>query len=569
MNMLSARPSLKRSPRTRTRKPSLSSQRKARPPPLQIIPELSENESEISPPPSPTPTQPSLVVSESPNECPRVTLSAYTFSIDDALLMFRDESPGSPTLSASESSASESSEDVPTTPGASDDEGGLTLPTPRINPRRLTIRPLCITKPHSFMSLAEEDLDIFGKEATPHVSSFPVCQPVECLNPSSKAEDTKDDDYDFYASEFQDFLSFYSESSSTTSAPRPDSIILSSEAAVLAAETLEPKRGGRSRFSKPLPSLPPPTPPITVPSARASSSVQITARNSLIRRKRNAPSLPNYPPPPPPTIKPRPPPRVSVPADISTADLVDDLGASSKPPILLEQVWFDEEDEDEDSLYSQPSFASTSHTRSTTPSAATSIDAMHGIASQPRKSTDSDAPRSSIESAASSQSSEVCSPISPFSFPSTPSSSSHGHNDNCESGPSPVLRSRWSTSTLGSVVEPSRTSTTALLSPLKTVFGGRSRRAINSNAPSRPSPGAGSRSHTRSPSKLPVHLHIFPTTPSPPITPDRHIRRRGSRSSTSSAGTSRWSECESCESGGSSGSGLRRKPIPIEMFLRV
>lgn len=559
MNTLVARASLKRSPRTRARKPSLSSHRRTRPPPLQIIPELSEDEFEISPPPSPTPTQPSLVISKNSNESPRVTLSAYTFSIDDAFLMFRDESPGSPTLSASSSSAS--SEDVPTTPGASDDEGSLKLPSPRVNPRRVTIRPLCISKPSSFMSLAEEDFEAFEKETTPLVSSFPAHRLVECLNPASKREDAEDDDYDFYAHEFQDFISFYSEGS-LTPAPRPDSIILASEA----AEVLESKRCGRSRYSKPLPLLPPPTPPFTVvPSEAASFSVRIAAEISLVRRKRNTPPLPNYPPPPPPTIKSRPPPRVSVPADISTVDLVDDLGVSSKPPIFLEQVWFDEEDED--SIYSQPSSASTLHKPSMVLPAAALSDTVHDLPSQPRKSTDSDAPPSSIESDTSSQSAELRSPISPFSFPSTPSSSSH--NDECESGTSPVLRSRWSTSTLGSVVEPSRTGTTTLLSPFKTVFGGRSRRANNSNMASRSPSSSGSRSHIRSPSKLPVNINVFPTTPSPPTTPDRHVRRRGSRSSTSSSGTSRWSECESCDSGGGPGSGLRRKPIPVEMFLRL
>ncbi|KAI6037602.1 hypothetical protein EDC04DRAFT_3029828 [Pisolithus marmoratus] len=548
MSTLVARTSLKRSPRTRTRKPSFSSQRKTRPPPLQIIPELSENEFEISPPPSPTPTQPSLVVSQHPKESPRVTLSAYTFSIDDAFLMFRDETPGSPTLSASSSSAS--SEDVPTTPGASDDEGGLRLPSPRINPRRITVRPLCINKPHSFMSLVDEDLDIFDKEATPQVSSFPARQLVDCLSPASKGEDVSDDDYDFYVHELQDFISFYSECSSTTSAPRPDSIILSGEAAALAAEALESKSRGRSRFSKPLPSLPPPTPPITTaPSVPTSSSVQIAARNSL-------------------AVDSRPPPRVSVPADISTGDLVDDLGVSSKFPIVLEQVWFDEEDED--SVYSQPSSASTSHINSMVPSATASSDTMLDC----RFST---AQEYRFRCTTLFLLSQVHRP----SLPRRKAQSLHsrslarlqvlrsGYNDECESGPSPVLRSRWSTSTLGSVVEPSRTGTTALLSPLKSVFGGRSRRAINPSVSSRSPPSSRSRSHIRSPSKLPVNANVFPTTPSPPTSPDRHIRRRGSRSSTSSTGTSRWSECESCESGGSLGSGLRRKPIPVEMFLRV
>ncbi|KAI6002947.1 hypothetical protein EDD15DRAFT_2225625 [Pisolithus albus] len=523
MNTLIAHTSLKRSPRARARKCSLSSQRRTRPPPLQIIPELSEDEFEVSPPSSKTPTQ---VVAQPPNESPRVTLSAYTFSIDDAFLMFRDESPGSPTLSASSSSAS--SEDVPTTPGASDDEGSLKLPSPRVNPQ---------SKPRSFMSMAEEDLEILEKETTPQVSSFPARQLVECLNPSSKREDA-------------DFISFHSESSQTP-APRPDSIILASEATPLGVETLESKRCGRSRFSKPLPLLPPPTPPITtVPSEPASFSGRIAARNSLVRRKRNTPPLPNYPPPPPPTIKSRPPPRVSVPADISTLDLVDDLGVSSKPPIVLEQVWFDEEDED-----------SMVHMTSKALSEAALSDTMHDLPlSHARVPTLTHRALPSSQILYPSLPKHIVQSLRSHSparlrVPHITTSAKVALRLSCAAA-GPLVH-------LGPVVEPSRTGTTTLLSPFKTVFGGRSRRALNSNLASRSPASSGSRSHIRSPSKLPLNISAFPTTPSPPSTPDRHVRRRGSRSST------RWSECESCESGGSPGSGLRRKPIPVEMFLRV
>ncbi|KAF9246384.1 hypothetical protein BU15DRAFT_70479 [Melanogaster broomeanus] len=59
----------------------------------------------------------------------------------------------------------------------------------------------------------------------------------------------------------------------------------------------------------------------------------------------------------------------------------------------------------------------------------------------------SDAPRSSIDSTASSDCSSFAhSPISPFSFPSTPVSSSDGHEYE-----SVHLRSRWSCSTLASL----------------------------------------------------------------------------------------------------------------------
>ncbi|KIM69508.1 hypothetical protein SCLCIDRAFT_1207946 [Scleroderma citrinum Foug A] len=577
MSSITTRTSLRRSPRTVTRKPSIS-----RPPPLQMIPELSENEYEISPPPSPTPTRPLLSVlvpSRPSNPSPRVTLSSYTFSIDDALLMFGDEAPGSPALSASSStSGSASSEEVPTTPSASDDESCLTPSGPRVHPRRVTIRPLCINKPRSFMCLADENFDAsLEQEVTPHVSSFPELSSIkfpEFPESCQKSQDFKEDDHDFYAREFQDFISFYSEGSSPSSTSRPDSIIMSTEASSLIAD-IKPR--GRSRFSKPLPSPPLPTPPLsTFPSVSTFPLVQTTAQSSFVRRKRNAPPLPKHPPPPPP-VQSRPPPRMAIPADIGDTDLVDDVDSVAPG---ISQIWFDDEEEDI-VVYSQSSVASSTRTRAMDFPAAnleTPIGAMYGVASPPRKSIDSDAPRSSTDSYSSSQSSEPRTPMSPFSFPSTPSSSSHEHNDQYESSPSPALRSRWSTSTLGSLcTEPARTGPTTLLSPLKTVFGGRAWKVASSNSHNRStsasSPGSHSsrpRMHIRSPSKVPdMHSYAFRATSSSPSTPERHVRRRGSRSSTSSSGTSHWSECDSCESNGSPGSGLKRKPIPVEMFIRA
>ena len=545
-----------------------------------MIPELSENEFEISPPPSPTPTRPSLSVlvpSRFSNPSPRVTLSSYTFSIDDALLLFSDEAPGSPALSASSStSGSASSEEVPTTPSASDDESCLTPSGPLVHPRRVTIRPLCINKPRSFICLADENLDAsLEQEATPHVPSFPEISSIKLPESCRKSQDFKEDDHDFYAREFQDFISFYSDGSSPSSTSRPDSIIMSTEASSLIAD-IKPR--ARSRFSKPLPSPPLPTPPLsTFPSVPTFPLVQTTAQSSFVRRKRNAPSLPKHPPPPPPLVKSRPPPRMAIPADIGGTDLVDDLDPAAP---FIDQVWFDDEEEDV-VVYSQLSVASSAHTSATNFPAAnleTPLDAMYGVASPPRKSIDSDAPRSSTDSYSSSSLSEPRTPISPFSFPSTPSTSSHEHNDKYESSPSPALRSRWSTSTLGSLcVEPARTGPTALLSPLKTVFGGRAWKVGSPNSHNRStsastpaSHSSRSRMHIRSPSKVPdMHSYAFLATSSPPSTPGRHVRRRGSRSSTSSSGTSHWSECDSCESNGSPGSGLRRKPIPVEMFIRA
>ncbi|KAG1767676.1 hypothetical protein EDD22DRAFT_288236 [Suillus occidentalis] len=76
------------------------------------------------------------------------SLSAPKFSISDALLMLNGP-PRSPALSAS-SSTDDSNSKMPATPGASGDEE-LPLPTPRLRPKRICIRPLCITKTRSIV----------------------------------------------------------------------------------------------------------------------------------------------------------------------------------------------------------------------------------------------------------------------------------------------------------------------------------------------------------------------------------------------------------------------------------
>ncbi|KAG2340278.1 hypothetical protein BDR05DRAFT_991615 [Suillus weaverae] len=461
--MNTIRASLKRSSRTRTRKNDAGTQ------PLQVIQECSETDS-------------------------RVTLSAFQFSIDDALLML---APRSPALSASESS---NDSEMPVTP----DDEDLPLPTPRLRPKHITIRPLCITKSRS---IADHD-DITDEE----------------------------DEYDFYTRQFQDFISLYSPMPSPAPAPaRPDSIILSPE---LPPQPQKPP--GRSRFSKALPLLPLPTPPPT--------TVPPVPQLPAIRRKRVIPPLPMHPPPPPP-IETRPPPRMAVPSDIE-----DEIFEEEEEPTRSVVVWFDDEEE---SIYSQPSF----------------VPAQPISPSLPRASTDSDTSRSSLDSFLSSQSHsssssfEESAPISPFSFPPTPRHETH------------QLRSRWSCSTISSLaVDPPRT----ILSPLRVVFGSKSKlKSGSKRAPPplpiisspRSSPSASplqtrintqTQTRTQSPYKMPLTRMVFPTTPSPPSTPTpRHIRRQNSRSSTSSDS----SESGSCESGGSSG--LRRKPIPVEMFLRA
>ncbi|KAH7909380.1 hypothetical protein BJ138DRAFT_1181082 [Hygrophoropsis aurantiaca] len=557
MNTLFSRASLKRSPRTQTRKSSISRPIIGCPPSrsstttkhktkaLHIIPELSEIETDsadecLLAPASPSPVAPS----------PRVTLSAYTFSIDDALLLVNDElrtPPRSPALSAS-SSTSGSSDGVPTTPATSDDEDAFSfdLPSPCMRPKRITIRPLCINKTRSVIDEVE---DIFESAE-------------ETVDEQKVDAEEEVDDHDFYTHHFQDFISLYSPLPPSFPISRPDSPVLAT------VSESEAKPRGRSRHSKPLPLIPIPTPPMST------FPLVPPVFPSVIRRKRIIHAIPAYPPPPPPS---RPPPRMSIPSDIEDLDIsLEEEDEIER--IEIEQIYEDETcdetprltvsvEEEEKSIYSQD----TAYTTPAPPSASalspafpeTPTNAMYDL---PRSSVDSDAPRSSVDSCPPSS----CSSTG-FSF----SSSSDDHEFDA-----PHLRSRWSSSTLSSLA--TRDEPRSLLSPLRGVFGSRARRMpatptpLSSRARHGPSLSAASFFPSPSPSPLtPRHLppssHAhshFPSTPSPPSSPAaRGIRRSQSRSSTSSGSGSVWggSECSDCSS---SNGGLRRKPIPVEMFLR-
>ncbi|KAH0834691.1 hypothetical protein J3R83DRAFT_10218 [Lanmaoa asiatica] len=563
------RASLKRSSRTRTRKnsipadmdslcrPSCSSiltRRMTRPPPLQIIPELSENELDIgvSPTHSPVTARPTQSFpQQSELETCRITLSAYTFSIDDALLMFGDDRPRSPALSASSSiSDGASSGNVPTTPGTSDDEDGddFMLPTPRLRPQRASIRPLRIAKTRSLTCQEDEDIhDYFKKEEVCVI--LPVTEerpdhPTEAQVATEAAED-------FYAHEFEDFISLWPVIPSPTSPARRDSFTLPADALPTVTKVPEPKPQGRSRHSKPLPLLPPLTPPpSSFPLIPTFSLVQTTAQKSIVRRKRNILSLPNQPPPPS-SSESRPLPRTAVPLNIEDCLFPEDnYDVPSGGLITIKPVYDAEEDA---SIYSQSCLVHTTSvsTRPLPPAIPeTPISGMYGDVTLPRSSTDSDAPRSSVDSTSSFASSTFSNtPIPSFSFPISPS---EGH----EPESTQRLRSRWSSSTLASLAAEAPRTTT-LLSPLKSVFGSRARKVL---LPPQKTPPQSPPLPT--PSKLFKNKHGFAMMPSPR---SKHIRRRGSRSSTSSTGTSS-SECDNHDG---SPSGLKRKPIPLAMFLRA
>lgn len=143
-----------------------------------------------------------------------------------------------------------------------------------------------------------------------------------------------------------------------------------------------------------------------------------------------------------------------------------------------------------------------------------------------------------------------------------------------------VLRSRWSSSTLSSMKEERERDSAA--SKLRLFLSGAKAEARNSK--SVPSPAISKRFSPMSPTKKqspispksPAYSSRFPSTPSSGysdvmvIGREQTLRRSGSRSSTSTNSGSMLSFTiseSSLESTGS-GSGLRRKPIPVEMFLR-
>ena len=140
-----------------------------------------------------------------------------------------------------------------------------------------------------------------------------------------------------------------------------------------------------------------------------------------------------------------------------------------------------------------------------------------------------------------------------------------------------ILKSRWSTSTFGSVREEheSRGASSKLrlyFSPLKNQKQG-SKKTSTTTTPSSPPPSPPSHKTPASPSPLhassvrsPTRAHIRGHSDVMVIgygnNGHRGIRRRGSvTNSVSDAGSE-----ESCSS--ASSNGLRRKPIPVEMFLR-
>ena len=216
---------------------SILARQKTRRPPLQIIPELSESQLDIdvSSTHLPATARPTQSSSQQPElKTSHVTLSAYTFSPDDEPSMSSDEISRSPALSASSSTSDgASSEDVPTTPGISDDEDGhdLMLFTPRVCSQRISIRPHCIIKTRPSTCREDEDIHNYLEKEEEKAMLLPVTEVQPKFSTEAKAatESAEEAEQDFYTPEFEDFISLSPPVASATSFARRDSLTLAAE----------------------------------------------------------------------------------------------------------------------------------------------------------------------------------------------------------------------------------------------------------------------------------------------------------------------------------------------------
>ena len=516
----------------------------------------------------------------------------------------RDSECVSPTSSLSSSPASQA-DDMPLTPSTSDDE--FTGPSIRSR-QRPVIQPLVITKhnPRPSSPFDDDDCPISPSLLQPFKNATESSIPISPLSPSYLAEaffDVSDEDSDpesdseWYSKELSKIISPNPPSFPHQTA-RPESISIPSSVFPF-----------RRRASKPLP----PTPS----SGGFSPNAQLDP--TFPQRKRR--SLPKYPPPPVPNISPssslptptssspsnpnfnrRPPPRSSVPADC-VYDLVDleDLKEdnSSAFSFSIYDVYLGDEPVHSHSHYQEGEGEDPIDNVSfdldcsmmlplslpTTPFDL-EADIAHGL-EQLRNSPVIDGNNHRQTGFIIPEIREPERKLEPqrqqqdiFSPNPTPTTSEEEEK---------VLKSRWSTSSLGSVREEQQRRVGAssklrlYFSPLKNQHkqGLKKSSTTSSSSSSSPSPSRSTHHHHH-------HLHHHSKTPASPIRSltrahmrgnsdvmvigygnngngngNNGVRRRGSVSNNS------VSDAGSEESNSSSSSsGLRRKPIPVEMFLR-
>ena len=509
----------------------------------------------------------------------------------------RDSECASPTSSLSSCPASQA-DDMPLTPSTSDDEFGPSI-TSRQRP---VIQPLVITKHNPRPSSPfDDDCPISPSLLQPFKNATESSAPLSPLSPSylpqaffdesDEAEDSDtDSDSEWYSKELSKIISLRSpipQSFPHQSSARPDSIFIPS------SEFPAPVR---RRASKPLP----PT-----PSSGGFPSAQLDPAFPCRKTKRR--SLPKYPPPPVPSIPssfPTPtssspssssftrrPPRSSIPVDC-VYDLIDfedikqdDSSAFSfsiydvylgDEPLACPQ----EQDPIDNVSFDLDSSMMLPLSLPTTPFDL-EADIAQGLEQLRNSPVESQRPDFVIPEIREPEPKEqpqqqVVDDIFSPTFPSdttSPTSPSYPYITSEEK----VLKSRWSTSSLGSVREEQQESRGAssklrlYFSPLKNHKQGLKKSSSTTSSPSPlPSPSRSfSHKTPASPSRSLTRAHIRGNSDVMVIGYGNNnghgngvVRRRGSvTNSVSDAGSEE-------SSSSTSSSGLRRKPIPVEMFLR-
>ena len=516
----------------------------------------------------------------------------------------------SPTSSLSSSPASQT-EGMPLTPSTSDDEFG----PPILSRRRPVIQPLVITKHNPRpSSLFNDDCAISPSLLQPFKNATESSAPLSPLSPSYLPEaffDESDDasdsdpesDSEWYSKELSKVVSLRSPippSFPHQTSTRPDSMFIPSSEKIPGAPL-------KRRVSKPLP----PT-----PSSGGFPSAQLDP--AFPRRKSRRSNIPKYPPPPVPTISSplptssptsssfsrRPPPRSSIPADcVYDPEDIEDIKQddSSAFSFSIYDVYLGDE----------PNTGSSS-----LPSAYSQEDPIDGVSfdldcsmmlplSLPTTPFDLEAdiaqgleqlrnspveenqrpdfiipeirePEPEEQPLPPQQQQEVVDDLFSPTYTSDTTSPSYPYIITADEK---ILKSRWSTSTFGSVREEheSRGGASSKLrlyfSPLKNHKQGLKKSSSTTTPSSPPPPPSSPPSHktpasptgTRSPTRAHIrgYSDVMVIGYGNNGNGNGGVRRRGSVSnnSVSDAGSE-----ESYSS--TSSSGLRRKPIPVEMFLR-
>ncbi|KAF8880465.1 hypothetical protein CPB84DRAFT_1851849 [Gymnopilus junonius] len=528
---------------------------------------------------------------------------------------------GSPTSASSLSSSPRSEAGgMPLTPSTSDDESSQ--PSPNFNPRRAAIPPLVITKHNQRPSSPFPTFLTSAPIRSPLISAF--------LHDNFSEDSEQESDSEWYTRELSKVLSPIPPSfpyqharpesmsiPADTILPRPTRRRVSkalpptpttptrrnSEGPIGQLEpTFRSKRVSRTRSIPKYP--PPPVPPVPL---QYRSSVLSLVDFQLASPSPVAASFAND--------APRPPPRSSVPADCGFEVDVGEDGDESSSTFSFSMYEIDldhclDEDGPESPARSDVRFGLHPSAPSFFAYYAFGLEAdinvgLEKLWTVEEESAAQEQPQHAVEGVQRPpQPQEVPNDVfsskstsSSFSFSPSPSPSPY-HSDQPSPSPSPhrspyyneekMLKSKWSTSTLASVREEHERRSPS--SKLRLYFGGgpssssspsKSKRTSQSAKKAVPSTPTSPFSALISPRRNSTKGHTSPS-PAPvsasPSARGRHsrgnsdviligyghqpgVRRRGSVSTISDAGSE-------VSSSSTSSSGLRRKPIPVEMFLR-